>query len=441
MEKEINTAAIEKWDTLFQADHNNRLLQNTLLQHDLKSVATDMNVVQETQMCFSDEVKSGTILAQKQSGRCWLFSALNVIRVKAMAKKHLSPDFAFSPTYLYFWDKLEKSNFLLEDVIEGGDAFLESPAGRRQMLYPAGESGQWFMFANLVKKYGLVPMEIMPETKHSSDSTEMVRMLGRIVRSAALHLARLKRQKASPEMLYDLKESYLQKIYRFLCCTLGTPKQVFSYDYKENDGTYHHIEKITPLAFASDFWGENPDDYVCVANAPGKYRPYHKTFTLEHFGNVYDGNRSLYYNIEMDVVKELLVKQLKAGESIWFGCDCMNMMDRWKGVMHDRLYLFDELFGLDPVEKGELLDCWGSSPNHNMVIAGMKTYGDGRRYWKVENSWGTEAGQNGFYIMNEGYLERYASEFIIKKCYLTKEQLAELAQEPIVLPFDDVLGA
>lgn len=442
MNNTIELDTIEVWRKDFREYSMGKYLQNALMNNELKSITTNVEAVKESQLCFPDLIQTGTILAQKQSGRCWIFSALNVVRVQAMKKKELRPDFAFSPTYLYFWDKLEKSNFFLEEVISGGRDFIEGLDGRRLMMYPAGESGQWFMFANLVKKYGLVPMEIMPETVHSTNSSDMVRILGHFLRNAAMQLIHMQEDGVDQECICKRKEEILHNVYQYLCCMLGTPAKEFSYDYKDKNGQFHHIEKITPKEFARDFWGADPDDYVCIANAPGRYRPYHKTFTLKHFGNVLDGNRSLYYNLEMEEVKKLLLKQLEDGESIWFGSDCMNMMDRWKGVMHDELYNHDELFSLDyQMTKGEMLDCWESSPNHNMVIIGHKEYQDGRRYWKVENSWGCEAGQNGYYIMNEGYLERYASEFIIHKKHLSEEQLKELAQEPIVLPSNDVLGA
>lgn len=440
--KNIEIMQVEAWHDELKKDKNKMFLQNALIQNELKVIAINHEKEIESQMCFATEISGGNIMAQKQSGRCWLFSALNVLRTKTIREKNLKSDFAFSPTYLYFWDKLEKANLFLEEVIENGWTFLNTPCGRSKLWYPAGESGQWFMFCNLVKKYGVVPMEVMPETYHSSNSQEMVRYLGHMVRSAAMELLQMKENNLSDDTLRKKKVEAIKKIYGFLCSTLGTPKKSFSYDFTDKDGQYHHIEKITPQEFFKEFWSGELDDYVCVANAPGRQRPYHKTFTLEHFGNVYGGNSSLYYNIEMEEIKPMIVKQLQDGEGIWFGTDCMNMMDRRKGIMSEGLYEYDDLFHVNyKMSKAEMLDLCESSPNHNMVIAGVKEYEDGRRFWKVENSWGCEAGQKGYYIMDEAYLDRYASEFIINKKYLNESQRWELEQEPIVLPYNDPLGA
>lgn len=442
MKKEIELSKVLNWYQNYQADKKNRFVQNAVAENELKVVAVDHEIVKESQMAFSDEITTGDIQAQNKSGRCWIFSALNFLRARTIKEKNLNGDFTFSPVYIYFWDKLEKSNFFLEEVIEGGEAYLDSIPGKTKLMYPAGESGQWFMFCNLVKKYGLVPLEIMPETYHSSNSQDMVRYLGHILRNAAAELQERQKAGSTKNELEERKEQILEKVYQYLCHTLGTPPVEFSYDYYDKDKNYQHIEKITPLQFAQEFWSGNLDEYVCVSNAPGTARPYHQTFTLEHFGNVYEGNRSLYYNIEMDAIKPMLCQQIHDGESVWFGCDCMNMMDRWKGIMNDRLYGFDELFDVEYVmDKKQMLDYMESSPNHNMVIVGVKQYEDGRRYWKVENSWGCEAGQKGYYIMNEGYLDRYASEFIIHKKYLNADQLKELQKPPVVLPFNDPLGA
>lgn len=442
MKKEIEHTQTKKWNQAFREDRKNGFLQNAVIQNELKVIARNHEKEIETQMCFSTENKGGDIMAQKQSGRCWLFSALNVLRARTIREKNLRSDFAFSPNYLYFWDKLEKSNLFLEYVIEDGLDFLDSPCGRMRLWYPAGESGQWFMFCNLVDKYGVVPLEVMPETHHSQNTQEMVRYLSHVLRCAAAELVQKKEQGAGEEALRSRKEEILQTVYRILCTTLGTPPETFSYDYTEKDGSYHHIEQISPQEFRDEFWKGNLEDYVCVANAPGKKRPYHKTFTLERFGNMISGRKSLYYNIEMDAIKPLLLQQLQDGETIWFGADCMNMMDRQKGIMSEGLYDYDGLYGVDyTMSKQEMLDYNESSPNHNMVIVGVKEYEDGRRFWKVENSWGCEVGQKGYYIMDEAYLDRYASEFIIHKKYLSQEQLEELTQEPILLPYNDPLGA
>lgn len=442
MKRTIEHEQIRRWDEAFFEDRSNIFFQNTLLQNSMKECTRNHETEIQSLICFPHEIGTGCIQAQNHSERCWLFAALNFLRAKTIPEKNLPDSFTFSVNYLAFWDKLEKSNMFLDRVIQAGDDIFSKDWGKNLLRHPVQEGGQWFMFCSLIKKYGIVPGEIMPETYHSMESNELHRYLNRILRNDAHILLSDLAKGKDPEYLNKTKENMLADIYRILCCTLGTPPQRFTYEYYDKDGIYHSLPAMTPLQFCQAFTFQNPDDYVCIVDAPGRNRNYHQVYTVAHYGNMPEGQMPLYYNLDISEVKPLLVRQLKDGESIWFGCDCLNMMDRKKGIMSDRLYDSDKIFKLHyDMSKADLLDFGESSPNHDMVIAGFKELEDGSYCWKVENSWGEGSGQKGFYFMDDSYLEKYAFQFMIHKKHLSPKQLEELKTEPLILDFDDPLGA
>ena len=442
MKTNINSEQLQNWNEQFVKNQTALFFQDTLVNNSIKESTINRDTKLKSRTLFSTEIKTGQIRAQKQSERCWLFSALNMLRVKTIQEMNLSSQFAFSVNYLCFYDKLEKANFFLENVLRTGEDIFTSEYGKSLLRHPIQEGGQWFMFCNLLHKYGVVPEEVMPETHHSTDSTELNRYINRILRNAACELLSCIRRGADQIQLSEKKEEFLTCVYTVLCCTLGTPPQQFTYDYYDKDHNYQLLEEMTPQKFADKFILQNPDDYVCIVNAPGQNRRFGEVYTVDHFGNMEGGQTSLYYNLEMYKIKPLLIKQLKDGESIWFGCDCLNMMDRPNGIMSAHIYDSDTIFGVNyQMSKADLLDYCESSPNHDMVITGYKEMPDSSFGWKVENSWGETSGQNGYYFMDDSYLDDYAFQFMIHKKHLSQEQLADLKKEPVVLKFDDPLGA
>ncbi|MGM9663017.1 MAG: aminopeptidase C [Oscillospiraceae bacterium] len=442
MTEKITAKELAAWEERFRRDPMNALRENALADTDIKQVAIDRQKLLENQPCFSDEVKSGTILAQSKTGRCWLFAALNTLRVKAIARHGLKPGFAFSANYLAFWDKLERANWFLEEIIRHIGEVPLGDRARALLRAPIQEGGQWFMACDLIDKYGLVPNELMPDTFAGADSGNLNQCLSFQLRMAAAELRRMHEEGRGEDALRARKEAFLQGIYQILRCALGAPPASFSYAYYDAKGDYRRLPEQTPQEFYRFMTGTDLRDYVCVANAPTATHPFHRTFTIRDSGNVVGTGGALYYNLEMPVIKELLVRQLQDGQSVWFGCDCMKMMDRQKGVMSRELYRYESLFGLPfEMDKGDMLSYFHSQPNHNMAIVGVDIVDGAPRRWKVENSWGSQVGQAGFYTMDDGFLEQYAFLFVIEKKYLTGAQLEELTQEPIVLEPWDPLGA
>lgn len=439
MKKDITWEKLKNWRDDFESDPMAKYLQNSLVRHDLKEVYTNRDALLVNQLCFPDNPKIGDVMAQKQSGRCWMFAELNVLRSELMRKKEMPETFRFSVPYLYFFDKLERANFFLERILMNKGRNAQGEIDRFMFYSPLGEGGQWYMMVNLIEKYGMVPERCMPETYHSENTQQFCAVLNKIVRNGAVQIINNMESGADEMVLLQIKEKCLASVYEVLCGCLGTPPEKFRYEYKDTKGEYHMLE-MTPQEFANDFCECHFDDYVYVVDVPGKNRPYHKTFTLENCGNIW-GKNGLYYNLSMEEIKPMLLAQLADGETIWFGCDCMNDMDRASGMMIDGLYDYQGLFGVEyELSREEMLDYCESGSNHDMVISAVKETSPGHYVWKVENSWGSQVGIGGRYVMDDSFLEKYAFQFVINKKHMTETQLFELEQEPIVLKSNDPMG-
>lgn len=439
MEKNITLEKINAWKEEFKSDKMSKYLQNSLVRHDLKEVYANRDAFLVNQLCFPENPPIGDVMAQKQSGRCWMFAALNVLRSEMIRKKNMPETFRFSVPYLYFYDKLERANFFLERILIDKGRNADGQIDRARFYSPAGEGGQWYQMVDLIEKYGLVPEACMPETYHSENSQQFCSVLNKIIRHGAVQLIQEMDNGADEKQLADMKDNCLSSVYKLLSECLGTPPEHFRYEYKDSNGSYQKIE-MTPLEFAKDFCECHLDDYVYVVDVPGKERPYHRTFTLENSGNVW-GKKGIYYNISMKEIKPMLLTQLSDNETIWFGCDCMNDMDRASGMMIDGLYDYKGLFNVSyNMTREEMLDYCESGSYHDMVISAVKETNPGHYVWKVENSWGGQVGIGGRYVMDDSFLEKYAYQFVINKKYFSKEQLSELNQEPIVLPGNDPMG-
>ena len=252
------------------------------------------------------------ITNQKSSGRCWIFAALNVARREVIDKYKLK-DFEFSQNYLFFWDKLERINYNLNRIIETKEQNIESEIVRHILGDPLCDGGQWDMIVNLVEKYGLVPKSCYQESFHSSRSAEMNNILQKLFRKSAYKL----RLSNDP---YKDKKIIMGNVYKLLCKFLGTPPKEFEWEYYDKNNKYHKLKKTTPLNFYKDYVDFKFKDYVCVINDPRKKNPYNQLYTVKYLGNVEDGNRVLYLNVEINKIKELIEKSISDNKAVWFGC-------------------------------------------------------------------------------------------------------------------------
>ena len=433
---------IDRYAGAFEADPRNIVALNAVTRSDIREAALNREVVSRVDHTYSHMIKTGKATAQGQTGRCWMFAGLNTLRIYAMKRLDLE-DFEFSQAYMMFWDKLEKANYFLENIIETSD----EPLGGRIVTWLLAnivpDSGQWDMFVNLVKKYGVVPKKFMPETKSSSASRQMNSNLVAKLREYARDLRVAHEGGASVDELRRMKEGMLEKIYGMLRIHLGTPPGSFRWEWRDRDGGFHRRGEITPMEFYDEYVGFDLDSMVCLINAPTKDKPFNRMYTVQYLGNVVGGHGVRYLNVPVEAMKEAAAGMVRDGKPVWFGADAGKASSRDLGVFHPEIYDYEAAYGTEfSLNKGERLDYGHSRMTHAMVFTGVDIDDDGCPLrWRVENSWGEEPGDKGFYTMSDGWFDEYNYEVMVDRSYLSEELLRALDAAPMVLKPWDPMGA
>jgi bleomycin hydrolase len=341
-----------------------------------------------------------------------------------------------------FWDKLERANYFLEAIIQTADRAPDDRTVAFLLEHPADDGGQWNMFVNLIKKHGLVPKAFMPETESSSNTQRMNGTLRRKLREGAKTLRELRAKDASLDEVRAAKDEILGVVYRILSIHLGTPPDRFTWQWTDHEKVFHREPDLTPREFAERFVDLPIDEYVCLVNDPRPTSPYGRTFTVEYLGNVVGGEIVKYLNVPVDVLKQVAQKTIEDGEPVWFGCDVGKMMRRDLGIWDKDLYDYETLYTTSfTLDKADRLTYGDTQMTHAMLFTGVDVVDEKPRRWRVENSWGEEGGQKGFYTMNDNWFDEYTFEIAARKSYLSPELQAALAQAPIVLPAWDPMGA
>jgi bleomycin hydrolase len=438
----ISPDLVERLAAAVRDDPHRRATMHAIRRHGIQAVALNQDVVIARPYTFSHEVATGPITNQKRSGRCWMFAGLNALRLAVLANCGLK-EFEFSQAYPMFWDKFERSNYFLENILETLDEPLDGRLVSWLLAAPLNDGGQWDMFVNLVAKYGVVPKYAMPETFHSSESMGMNRLLTAKLREDAARLREAyARGRRSLAALRQEKEAMLAEIYRLLVHFLGEPPSRFDFEYRDKDNAFHRDPGLTPQEFYRRYVGVDLDAYVSLIHAPTADKPYGRTYTVKFLGNVKGGRDVLYLNVDVATLKQAALQQLMDGEAVWFGCDVGKMSDRESGVLDAALYDYEGVLGVPfRLDKAQRLDYGESRMTHAMVFTGVHVV-DGRpTRWKVENSWGKESGHEGFFVMSDSWFDAYMYQVVVQKKYLSEELRGALGQAPIVLPPWDPMGA
>lgn len=442
MSKTISQEQLQNFQADLDKHEGHEVNERAVTKNGILSVSADYRSEVAMDRVFSIDIDTGKVADQKRSGRCWMFAALNTMRHSMREKLHMKDDFELSQNYTFFWDKLEKSNYFLENVLQTA----ELPTSDRKVAWlmqtPQQDGGQWDMLVALIQKYGVVPQTVMPETFNSSNSTEINKQLNLKLRKDAVELRELVAANKSDADIQKAKEKMLNEIYRMLAYTFGEPPANFDFEYRDTDNNYHRIENITPQEFFKKYVGWNLDDYVSIINAPTADKPFNHMYTVEMLGNVLGGRQVRHLNLDMQTFRKVAIEQLKHGESVWFGSDVGQESDRKKGIMDTNLYHQDELFDVDfSMSKAERLDYGESMMTHAMVLTGVDLVDDQPTKWKVENSWGDKVGEKGFFVMSDDWMEEFCYQIVVNKKYLPKDLQEILKEEPTVLAPWDPMGA
>ena len=427
-----NYEATAKYAAIENAVSHNGLLTSL----EKRSSAIENNPV------FSIDLTKDKVSNQKASGRCWMFAALNTFRHKMIAGFQLE-EFELSQAHTFFWDKYEKSNWFLEQVLATADQDLTSRKVKFLLDTPQQDGGQWDMVVALFEKYGVVPKSVYPESISSSNSRELNQYLNKLLRQDAQILRELVKAGADPSTLQVKKEELLQEIFNFLAMNLGLPPRRFDFAYRDKENHFHSENNLTPQEFYRKYVDLHLDDYVSIINAPTADKPYGQSYTVEMLGNVVGSKPVRYLNVEMDRLKELAIAQMQAGETVWFGSDVGQSSNRKAGIMDEGIYDFTSSMDLHLIQdKAGRLDYSESLMTHAMVLTGVDLDEDGRsKKWKVENSWGDKVGNKGYFVASDAWMDQYTYQIVVRKEFLSAEELVAYEAEPIVLAPWDPMGA
>ena len=431
MPGEITKKQIDKMRKEFESDSSARVAQNAVTSNNLSSVTLRRDLVQEIDFTFSTKLDEWKATNQKSSGRCWLFATLNLFRPGTMKKMNVK-EFEFSQAHIHFWDKFERSNHFLEAIIETSGRPVDDRTIHFLLSDPIGDGGQWNMAMNLIRKHGLVPKSAYPESNSSSSTRWMNSILKDILRSSACEIREILDSGGSEKEARSHKDSRMEDIWRVLCIHLGTPPESFDWQWRDKDKEFHRRGKMTPQQFAEEFVDVDWEEYVCIVNDPRN--EYYQTYTVDYLQNVAGGPPVVYLNVPSDEMKSITQEILEDGMPVWMGCDVGKQMDRKRGLWDANLFETNELYGVDyGMSKADRLRYGQTMMTHAMLFTGVDVYEGKPRRWRVENSWGDDSGQKGFYTMNDNWYDEHMFEIASPKKYLTEKMVKGLETVPIVL--------
>jgi len=439
MGKTITRKQVAELRKGFAANPSNKVAQNAVTNVQLPDLTLDRNLVQNMDSSFSTKLDDWKVTAQMKSGRCWLFATLNLFRVGAMKKMNLK-NFEFSQAHIHFWDKFERANHLLEAIIETADRPVDDRTIHFLLSDPIGDGGQWNMAMNLIRKHGLVPKSAYPESNTSSATRWMNTELKNILRSSACEIRAILEGGGTEDEAREHKEKRIADVWKMLCIHLGTPPKTFDWQWRDKDDKFHRKGRMTPQQFAAEYVDIEWEDYVCIVNDPRN--EYYQTYTIDFLQNVAGGPPVVYLNVPSKEMKAVTRTLLEDGMPVWMGCDVGKEMDRKKGLWDADLFDVEGLYGVEyGMDKADRLRHNQTMMTHAMLFTGVDVVNGRARRWRVENSWGTETGQKGYYTMNDSWYDEYMFEIAAPTSYLNEKMVAGLETEPVVLPAWDPMGS
>lgn len=439
MSTEITNQQIKDFRTATDDKHNN-IIRRAVTKNGIHSASFDQEIANINTPIFSIDLDTGKVANQKQSGRCWMFAALNTMRHDIKDRFHISDEFQLSQSYTLFWDKFEKANYFYENVLKTATEPLDSRRVSFLLTTPQQDGGQWDMIVSIIEKYGLVPQSIYPESKASSATTELNNTLNTLLRHDATVLRGLVAQQASKDKISNARNEMLANVYRLLSLTLGEPPVQFDFEYRDELHNFHVERQLTPQDYYQKFVSWDLDEYISVINAPTADKPFDATYNVDMLGNVVGGRDVKHLNVDINKMKAFAISQLKDGQSVWFGVDMGPQVDRESGLMASGIFASDDLFNVDStMTKAQRLDYGESLMTHAMVLTGVDLdENDQPTKWKVENSWGEKVGKKGYFTMSDDWMSEYAYQIVVKKEYLSSElvNIYDNSKPTLLSPWD-----
>jgi bleomycin hydrolase len=425
----------------FKSEKETKAIQNVLSNdRDIRSNALNRELQGKIDHFFKYRVKVSGITDQKSSGRCWMFTSMNVLRPSIMEKYNLS-QFDFSHNYLYFWDIFEKSNLFLENIIATASLPFDDRALVEYLKAPVSDGGVWNLYYNAAEKYGVVPAEVMPETAHSNSTSQLLGVIRERLRGGAYELREMLSQKAKRTAVLSRKKAILSDVYRVLALCLGEPPTQFTWRYKDKDNNIKELKDYTPQQFYKEITPDDytPENYIMIMNDPT--REYYKTYEIQNYRNTFEGVNWIYLNLPNDVIKKAALSSIKNDEAMYASCDVGKQINRETGILDPQMYDYESLFGitLNMDKKARILTRQSGS-SHAMTLIGCDTdENDIPVKWEFENSWGASSGNKGYLTFTDDWFNEYMFRLVIHKKYLDKKSIDSLNQKPVQLPVWDYM--
>ena len=438
-QKEITSEMLQSFRDSYHSVGADKALDNAVAANDPKILAlnTESNVQFDTN--FTNKINSKGITNQKGSGRCWLFSALNVMRAPMIAKYNLG-SFTFSQSYRFFYDQLEKSNLFLQAIIDNAAKPMDDRTVEWLFHNPMSDGGTFCGAIDIITKYGVVPAEIMPETYSANYTSTYSSLLKTKLREYGLTLRRLAAEGKKEKELQAKKKEMLTVIYKMLVRSFGQPPQKFTYTLRDKDNNALSTKEYTPLSFYKEYVGKDlKGTYLMFMNDPS--RAMYKTYEIDLDRHTYDGTNWVFLNVPMDDIKQMAIESIKDSTMLYMSCDVGKCNDSKRGYSDPDIYNYGDIYGVDfPMNKAERISTFASSSTHAMSLMAVDLNAEGKPLkWMVENSWGTSSGYNGYIIMSDRWLDEYLFRLVVEKKYVP-EKLVELSkQKPTLLPAWDPL--
>ena len=426
----------------FRKDAATKAIQNVLTNDkDIRSNALNREIQGKTDHYFKYRVKVNGITDQKSSGRCWMFTSMNVLRPSIMETSNPN-NFDLSHHYLPSWDMFEKPNLFLENMISTAD----KPMDDRDVYYmfqaPVNDGGVWNLYYNLGEKYGVVPKEVMPETAHSNNTNAMVSLINERLRKGGYTIREMAAQGKKAKDLRVEKISVLKDIYRILALCLGEPPTTFTWRYKDKNGDIKELATYTPQQFYKEITPADysPENYIMIMNDPT--REYYKIYDIQNYRNTIEGINWVYLNLPNEDIKQAAIASIKGNEAMYTSSDVGKFFNRETGILDPEMYDYNSLMGVDfSMDKKARILTRQSGSAHAMVLVAVDIDENGNpTKWEFENSWGPQAGHNGYLTFTDKWFDEYIFRVVIHKKYLGEKALKALNQKPILLPMWDYMN-
>ncbi|NMV54729.1 C1 family peptidase [Lactobacillus reuteri] len=436
-EHDLTSKMVKKLKKEFHSRKDAEIIARAIQKNGIKAASEDPTASERLHRAFSYEIKTGKPTNQRHSGRCWSFAALNTLRHK-FATKYKFKDFELSQNYLFFWDRIERANMFFQKIIATADKPLHDRTVDFYLSFALNDGGQWANAASIIEKYGVVPEYVMPDTHNTKDTSDVAEVFDSLMRKDAIELRAMVQTNASAAELQEAQERMMGDVYKIAAYSFGEPPAKFDLEYRDDDKKFHQVLGLTPLKFYHEYFDTNLSDYVVVTNAPDHEMD--RSYLMPAQDSVVDGLPIKFVNVPFAELQEGAIKQLQAGETVWVGNDVLQQMDRKRGLMDAKLYHREELLDVDFVmDKKHRLETKQAVVSHAMTLTGFDMVNDQPTRWKIENSWGKDNGDNGYFVMTQDWFEEYTYEAVINKKYLSDRVKKVAESEPVTLPAWDSL--